>query len=146
MAEDRQLENDENHEGDDKELVDYETELTQYLQERIKPGLSSGTIPLVARSIAKEIARHELPEQPAGSDNGDVRSGPIPDFEADMRELQSELGDDWILRFSVHGEDGWLTAEKKDSSQHVEAETAEQLVTIVEAIDGTGESSADPDE
>ena len=146
MAEDRQLENDEKHEGDEKEIVDYETELAQFLQERIKPGLSSGTIPLVARSIAKEIARHDLPEQPAGSSNGDARNGPVPDFEADMRELQSELGDDWILRFSVHGEDGWLTAEKKDSSQRVEAETAEQLVAIVEAIDGTGESTADPDE
>jgi hypothetical protein len=56
-----------------------------------------------------------------------------------MHELQARLGDDWILRFSVHGEDGWLTAEKQDLTQRVEAATAEQLVRIVEAIDAQGD-------
>ena len=38
-----------------------------------------------------------------------------------MHELQVELGEDWILRFSVQGDDAWLTAEKDDGSQRVEA-------------------------
>jgi hypothetical protein len=41
--------------GYERELAEYEKQLAQYLQEKIKPGLSRSTIPLVARSIAKEI-------------------------------------------------------------------------------------------
>ena len=52
--------------GYERELAEYETQLAQYLQEKIKPGLSSSTIPLVARSLAKEIARREPPESPEG--------------------------------------------------------------------------------
>jgi hypothetical protein len=52
-----------------------------------------------------------------------------------MDELQAELGDDWIPRFPVHGGGRRLSAEKQDSSQRVEAATAEQLVRIVEAVD-----------
>ena len=44
-----------------------------------------------------------------------------------MHELQAELGEDWILRFSVQGDDGWLTAEKDDGSQRLEAQTASVL-------------------
>lgn len=62
-----------------------------------------------------------------------------------MHELQARLGDDWILRFSVHGGDGWLTAEKQDSTQRVAAATAEQLVRIVEAIDARGDDGAAPE-
>ena len=58
-----------------------------------------------------------------------------PDFEADMHELQAELGEDWILRFSVHGDDAWLTAEKEDGSQHLEAATAEALLDAVDLLD-----------
>ncbi len=131
----------ESQNGYEQELAAYEEGLAEYLQARIKPGLSSSAIPLMARSIAKEITRREppepleapeVPEAPEGgsSDNEDEQ----PDFEADMRELQGELGDDWILRFSVHGERGWLTAEKEDGSQRVEAPTATRLIAIVDAI------------
>jgi hypothetical protein len=123
--------------GSDKELAQYEKELAQYekqlasyLQDRIKPGLSRGAIPLLARSIAKEISRQEPPEQSAGTDAPEAGDAPAPDFEADMHELQAELGDDWILSFSVHGEDGWLTAEKQDSSRRIEADSADELLKI----------------
>jgi hypothetical protein len=135
MTEQRPVEHEESQDGYEKELADYEKELARYLQARIKPGLSRSAIPLMARSIAKEIAAQDPPEQIGGSDVPEAGGGPAPDFEADMHELQARLGDDWILRFSVHGEDGWLTAEKQDLSQRVEAATAEQLVRIVEAID-----------
>src|SRR3954454_11846399 len=45
--------------GRDGDVASYEQELAGYLQSRIKPGLNRGSIPLLARSIAKEIARHE---------------------------------------------------------------------------------------
>lgn len=127
--------------GYEQKLAEYESELTRYLQSRIKPNLSRSAIPLMARSIAKEIARREAPEPPDGpSESGEAESGraEAPDFEADMHELQAELGEDWILRFSVKGEDGWLTAEKEDASQRVEAPDAQRLVTIVEAINENG--------
>jgi hypothetical protein len=44
-----------------------------------------------------------------------------------MHEFQAELGADWIVSFSVHGDDAWLTAEKDDGSQHLEAQTAPVL-------------------
>jgi hypothetical protein len=62
-----------------------------------------------------------------------------------MHELQARLGDDSILRFSVHGGESWLTAEKQDSSQRVEAATTEQLVKIVEATDAQGDDGAAAD-
>jgi hypothetical protein len=135
MADQRPVVHEESQDGYEKELADYEKELARYLQARIKPGVSRSAIPLMARSIAKEIAAQDPPEQIGGSDVPEAGGGPAPDFEADMHELQARLGDDWILRFSVHGEDGWLTAEKQDLSQRVEAATAEQLVRIVEAMD-----------
>jgi hypothetical protein len=131
---------DEQHgDGHEEELADYETELARYLEKRIKPNLSSSAIPLMARSIAKEIARKEPPESMGGGNGGegDEASSP-PDFEADMHDLQRELGEDWILRFSVRGEDGWLTAEKDDASQRVEAPDAERLLRIVEAVNEDG--------
>jgi hypothetical protein len=117
--------------GYERELAEYERQLAQYLQEKIKPGLTRSTIPLVARSIAKEIARREPPEAPEGG-------GKPPDFEAEMHELQSELGEDWVLRFSVQGGDAWLTAEKEDEGQRAEAPDAQRLVPIVEAINEGG--------
>jgi hypothetical protein len=130
----------------EKELAAYEKQLASYLQERIKPGLSRSAIPLMARSIAKEIARQEPPEQIAGTDTSNPEDGPVVDFEAEMHELQAELGEDWILRFSVHGEDGWLTAEKQDSSQRVNADTADQLLKIFDAMNSRGHRAADNDE
>jgi hypothetical protein len=130
--------------GYERELAEYETQLAEYLQEKIKPGLSSSTIPLVARSIAKEIVRREPPEAPEGEGEGvaegerqDGGSEP-PDFETEMRELQAELGEDWVLRFSVQGDDAWLTAEKPGEDQRVEAPDAQGLLTIVEAINEGG--------
>jgi len=224
--------------GQEDEVARYEQELVGYLQERIKPGLNRGAIPLLVRSIAKEIAHrehvggasedaepeddqaafpaeggdelraeaddessdeeddeprdeadeepgHEEDEEPrdeeddepgdeedeepgdeedeeprdeededleAEEDEGDdveeddddraqVEDEPRaedkapPDFEADMHELQAELGEDWILRFSVHGDEAWLTAEKEDGSQHLEAPTAEALLDAVDLLD-----------
>ena len=179
------------------EATDYEQELAGYLQERIKPGLNKGAIPLLARSIAKEIAHRERPDGAAQDaeeldeprDEGDdeqtdeprdeledeptdegedeptdeVEDEPTdevedeaadedepddededepgeqaPDFEADMRDLQEELGDEWILRFSVRGDEAWLTAEKADGSQHVEAQTADVLLDAVELLEEGG--------
>ena len=51
-----------------------------------------------------------------------------------MHDLQAELGPDRILRFSVHGQNGWLTAAKHDATQHVEAPDAEGLVKIVNGV------------
>jgi hypothetical protein len=187
------------------EATQYEQELASYLQERIKPGLNKGSIPLLARSIAKEIARDrpdgassdtkeqdepaaeadleptdeaedeprdeaedddELEDEPRDEDEDeddfedepsdevedeDLEDEPDdeeddvsqetekkPDFEADMRELQAELGDEWVLTFSVKGDDAWLTAEKEDGSQHVEAQTADLLLEAVELLEEGG--------
>jgi hypothetical protein len=128
--------------GYERELAEYEKQLAQYLQQKIKPGLSRSTIPLVARSIAKEIARREPPEPPEGQGGADRErpegGGEPPDFEAEMHELQAELGEAWVLRFSVQGEDAWLTAEKEDEGHRVEAPDAQRLVPIVEAINEGG--------
>jgi hypothetical protein len=152
--------------GHEEEVARYEQELAGYLQERIKPGLNSGAIPLLARSIAKEIAHREHPngaakgaeaeDEPSGEaedepsaeaedepsaeeeDESSAESEEPSDFEADMHELQAELGKDWILRFSVQGDDAWLTAEKDDGSQHVEAPTAEVLTQAVELLNEGG--------
>ena len=195
--------------GHDEELSSYEQELTGYLQERIRPGLNRGAIPLLARSIAKEIAHREHPNgapENAGAEDepsaeaaevaeaGDEPSAEAGDepgaeaedepsaeaedeqaeaedeqaeedgaqaeededssaeaddepgaesdavaaFEDEMRELQADLGEDWILRFSVQGDDAWLTAEKDDGSQRVEAPTADVLVEAVELLNEAG--------
>jgi len=135
--------------GHDEELAKYEQQLADYLQERIKPGLNSGAIPLLARSIAKAIAHGEppngAPESVAGDGEGkkagaepSAASEAAPDFEADMHELQADLGEDWILRFSVQGDDGWLTAEKDDGSQRLEAPNAAVLAEAVELLNEGG--------
>ena len=126
--------------GYEQALSDYQKELAHYLQERIKPGLNAGAIAMLTRSIARDIAEQEPPTAPddgeAMTDRGAPTNGdgPAPDFEADMHDLQAELGPDWILRFSVHGQNRWLTAEKHDASQHVEAPDAEGLVKMVNAV------------
>ena len=131
--------------GREEEVARYEQELAAYLQERIKPGLNRGAIPLLVRSLAKEIAHREHPNgtpEPAEPDDEPSAEGEAPDFEADMRELQAELGEDWILRFSVQGDAGWLTAEKDDGSQRLEAPTAAVLSEAVALLnEGGGRSS-----
>jgi hypothetical protein len=126
----------------EEELASYEQKLAAYLQERMKPGLNSGAIPLLARSIAKEIAHWEHPngasEEAEAHEEDSGGSESVPDFEADMHELQAQLGEDWILRFSVQGGDGWLTAEKDDGSQRLEAPTAPVLSEAVELLNERG--------
>ena len=160
--------------GHEEEVARYEQELAAYLQERIKPGLNSGAIPLVARSIAKAIAHREHPkgasedaavdDEPSAEANDEpsaeaddepsaeaddqpsaeadeqptAESEAPPDLEADMRELQAQLGEDWIVSFSVHGNYAWLTAEKDDGSQRLEAQTAPVLLEAVELLNEGG--------
>jgi len=214
-----------------QDVSSFEQELAEYLQERIKPGLNSGAIPLLARSIAKDIARRAEDAQSGGDDEdgnsaeeeadddqaqaqandadvedtedvedvedddteaeaddaeaeadddteaeadddteaeaddeydddeaGDETEAAADDdyeddegddeaesngngstdFEADMRELQGEFGDDWILRFSVQGDESWLTAEKDDGSQRVQASSASVLSEVVELLNDDG--------
>ena len=59
-------------------------------------------------------------------------------FEEDMYELQAEFGDDWIVRFSVQNDAGWLTAEKDDGSQRLEAPTADVLREAVALLNESG--------
>ena len=148
--------------GSEGEVSKYEEELADYLQDRIKPNLNRGAIPLLARSIAKEIAHRDHPngasEDAEAEDErgGEAEAEPSgeaeaeqsaegeaqPDFEDEMHELQAELGEDWILRFSVQGDDAWLTAEKDDGSQRVEAPTSSVLLEAVGLLnEGGGRSS-----
>ena len=194
---DKQAEN-----GNGDQVASFEQDLAEYLQKRIKPGLNSGAIPLLARSIAKDIAHRERPveasdegeaedepapdidDQPTGEaedepeaeadeesedysdeeaadeadaeaegeadaeaeDEGDddepeAEGNGQPDFETEMHELQADLGEDWIVRFSVQGDDEWLTAEKEDGSQRIEAATADVLVEAVGLLNERGRSS-----
>ena len=202
----------------------YEEELTELLQERIKPNLNRGSIPLLARSLAKDIAarqkqdepdeddeardepeaedepKGEADEQPEGEESGDEPEAeedsvdddeepgaegdedsvdeepeaeaeedddedsvdededeepegdeteqaegedPVSAFEEEMHQLQEDLGDEWIVRFSVQNDEAWLTAEKEDGSQHVEGPTADVLREAVELLEGGGESEED---
>ena len=165
----------------------YEEELAEYLQERIKPNLNRGSIPLLARSIAKDLAKRQRPddeseetmqddeprdkadeeyddeprdeeeldeeepeaeededfdeeadeEEPEGEAEGEADDA-VSAFEEEMHQLQEDLGEDWIVRFSVQGDEAWLTAEKEDGSQHVEGPTADVLREAVELLDEGG--------
>jgi hypothetical protein len=160
----RQMANREGDEnGHDEHAASYEHELAAYLQQRIKPGLNRGAIPLLARSIAKEIAHQEYPNGRAEDEAGDqfdageelaaepddeldaetddelsAGDDASADLETELHELQAELGEDWILYFSVHGDDTWLTAEKDDASQRVEAPTASVLAKAVKVLNAGG--------
>lgn len=174
--------------GNGNEAATYEQELAHYLQERIKPGLNRGSIALLARSIAKEIA-HRRPDEDAdvagepsneedddvrGEADSDVSDGEDDDvrgeaddefddeeedddvqaeaadvfsneedgndgsLEDEMRDLQANLGDEWILRVSIQGEHAWLTAEKDDASQRVEAPAAHVLAEVVDLLKERG--------
>ena len=203
--------------GSGDKASSYEEELTELLQERIKPGLNRGSIPLLARSLAKDIAsrqrpdeaedddeprdeasdeqpetdedaeagdeRDEEPEADAGEDSAadeapdeepededaedddedrepeaeaedeelededeeseeeeeDGGDDPVSAFEEEMHQLQEDLGDEWIVRFSVQNDEAWLTAEKEDGSQHVEGPTADVLREAVELLEGGDE-------
>ena len=124
--------------GHEEEMARDEKELAGYLQERLKPGLNSGAIPLLARSIAKEIAHHEY----SNGDSDDEADGELTaqsaDLGANLQELQAKLGEEWILYFAVHGEDTWLTAETEDASQRIEAPSASVLSKAVEVLNEGG--------
>lgn len=131
----QQMESDTAENGRDEEVARYEKELLAYLQDRIKPGLNRGSIPLLARSMAREIANDDLPERAADETDDD---GDEPDLETALRNLQKELGKDWILYFSVQGKDTWLTAEKADATQRVEAPNAAVLTNAVKVLNEGG--------
>jgi hypothetical protein len=124
-----------------------EEELASYLEERIKPGLNRGSIPLLARSIAREIARGEYladDDQPLGDEDLDEAAESVTDLAGDLQELQERLGEDWILSLSVQGDDSWLTAEKQDVTQRIESQDAAVLVEAVRLLDtGGGRFGAD---
>jgi hypothetical protein len=72
-----------------------EQELASYLEERIKPGLNRGAIPLLARSIAREIAQDGYHSDDAEEDEGDGEDA--TDLEADLHTLQQRLLYEWTL-------------------------------------------------
>jgi hypothetical protein len=153
-------------------------ELADYLVDRIKPGLNRGSIPLLARSIAKEIAHQDYrnggstngkgdgdaeaedepkdeveaddeleadDEEPSAEADDDVEADdeseeddddgePSAGLETRLRDLQDELGEDWILYYAVQGDDAWLTAEKEDASQRIEASSADVLARAVKVL------------
>ena len=123
--------------GREQDSARFEEQLAAYLQQRIKPGLNRGAIPLVARSIAKDLASRTSANGGGGKPEKDD-TDPVEAFETEMRDLQQELGDDWIVRFSVQGDDAWLTAEKEDGSQRLEAPTAGVLVKAAKQLDRAG--------
>ena len=63
-------------------------------------------------------------------------------LEDEMRDLQANLGDDWILRVCVQGDYAWLSAEKDDGSQYVEAPAADLLAEVVELLNVSGGRSS----
>lgn len=63
-------------------------------------------------------------------------------LEDDMRDLQANLGDDWILRVCIQGEHAWLTAEKDDGSQRVEAPAAHVLAEVFDLLKERGGRSS----
>ena len=126
-----------------------ERKLADYLQKRIKPGLNRGAIPLLARSIAKDLLNGNgngsgsaAPERQEEDDEPRASEEPGIDFEEEMHDLQAEIGEDWIVRFSVCNGDAWLTAEKSDGSQHIEAPTAAVLVKAAKLLNRRGGRSS----
>src|SRR3954451_23031282 len=81
--------------GHEVKLERYEKQLSRYLEKRIKPGLNSGSIPMLSRSIAKEIANGPHPSPASTENESPDRSSDDGDgqheFEEDMHDLQAEL-------------------------------------------------------
>jgi hypothetical protein len=119
-----------------------EQELASYLEERIKPGLNRGSIPLLARSIAREIAQDGYHSDEDEEDEDDGDDEPV-DLEVHLHELQRRLGKEWTLYYAVQGDDSWLTAEKEDASQRLEAKDPSVLVQAVKLLtEGAAASAA----
>jgi hypothetical protein len=147
---DEEPDGDRDSDGDGEEAAVDEQELASYLEERIKPGLNRGSIPMLARSIAREIAQDnyrsdedEDEDEDAGEGEDEDDGEGATDLESDLHTLQERLGDDWTLFYAVHGGDAWLTAETQDATQRVEAPSADVLVKAVELLtQGGGRSAA----
>jgi hypothetical protein len=102
MAQQRAGAREESHDGYEKELADYDRELARYLQARFSRAS------VAVRSLCwRGPSQGRSPAGAARADRGQRRpgagEGPDAGFEAVMHELQAELGDDWIPRFSVQG-------------------------------------------
>jgi hypothetical protein len=154
--------------GDGDAAATDDLQLAHDLQERIKPGLSPGALQLLARAVTKWAAHRRPGEdsdaygEAAGREDDDVREEVADDdaggeadvdfgdeedveersLEDDVRDLQAHLGDDWILRVCVQGDYAWLTAEKDDGSQHVEAPAADLLAEVVALLNESGARSS----
>jgi hypothetical protein len=136
-------ERDSDDKGGEEAAAVNEQELASYLEERIKPGLNRGSIPLLARSIAREIAHDAYHRDEDEDEDDEEEGGDATDLEADLHTLQQRLGEDWTLFYAVHGGDAWLTAENDDATQRIEAPSAEVLVKAVELLkQGGGRSGA----
>jgi hypothetical protein len=152
--------------GDGEAAATDDQQLAHHLQERIKPGLSAGALRLLARAVTNRAAHRRPGEdsdaagEASGQEVDDVHEevDDDADGEADedfsdeedeakrslqdeMRGLQANLGDDWILRVCVQGDYAWLTAEKDDGSQRVEAPDADLLAEAVALLNESGDRS-----
>ena len=137
--------------GDGEAAATEDQQLAHSLQERIKPGLSRGALRLLARAVTKGAAHRRPGEdsdaagEASGQEDDDVREEVDEDersLDDEMRDLQANLGDDWILRVCVQGDYAWLTAEKHDGSQHVEAPAADLLAEVVALLNESGDRSS----
>jgi hypothetical protein len=154
--------------GESEATATDDQRLAHYLQERIKPGLSPGALRLLARAVTKGGAHRRPGEdsdaagEASGQEGDDVREKLDDDdaggeadedfndeededkrsLEDEMRGLQANLGDDWILRVCVQGDYAWLTAEKDDGSQRLEAPAADVLAEVVALLNENGDRSS----
>lgn len=131
--------------GHDGDSATYEKELARYLQDRLKPGLSGGAIPMLARSIAKHIARQDFADGASSDGEAEIEQSAEDGAESQaqseieaLHELQAKLGEDWIVRYCVQGDDDWLSAEKDDGTQYLEARTGSVLLEAVELLKERG--------
>jgi hypothetical protein len=103
--------------------------------------------------VDDDDARGEADDDFDEQDDDDARGEANDDFsdeedeeerslEDEMRGLQANLGDDWILRVCVQGDYAWLTAEKDDGSQRVEAPAADLLAEVVALLNESGDRSS----
>ena len=82
----------EDQNGHGEEVAKYEQELASLLQERIKPGLNRGAIPLLARSIAKDIAHRDPPSSASENTGGEEEhSDKAEDEQSDRSESPPEF-------------------------------------------------------
>ena len=116
--------------GNNDEVESYEKELAGYLQERIKPGLNRGSIPLLARSIAKEIAHRERPngasEDVEAEAEQSAEAEDEPNAKADSELTESDEQAEADEEFSAEAdEDEQAEADEDFSAEADEDEQAE---------------------